>query len=196
MELKFQAWRMENQHQKEQQQNRIEENQKKTEALSVELDARMDQRFDQFMEVLKKLGTNKEVPSATSGKGLLETPKNFELGEPLQGADVRQNHFHNFPKVELQFFEGQNSKSWIRKCQKYFDIYQILESQKLEIVAIYLERRADIWFQGFLVNKEQVSWQEFVHELCHRYENKGFEDTVGKFNKLKQLGSVKSYQER
>lgn len=36
---------------------------------------------------------------------------------------------------------------------KFFYLYKILEAQRVEIVATYLEGRADTWFQGFLVNK-------------------------------------------
>lgn len=41
-----------------------------------------------------------------------------------------------------------------------------------------------------------VSWKEFIKALCCRFGNMGFEDVIGEFNKIKQLGTIEEYQER
>lgn len=48
------------------------------------------------------------------------------------------------PKVGLPLFEEERPREWIRKCEKYFLINQVLEYQKLEVVELYLEGKAKI----------------------------------------------------
>ncbi len=93
-------------------------------------------------------------------------------------------------------FTGEQPKNWVRRCERYFDIYGIKEQQKLEIVALHLEAKADTWFQGYMAERESVSWSEFTEEACKRFDNKGLNDVVEEFNKLTQHGSVEEYQEQ
>lgn len=88
--------------------------------------------------------------------GVLPTPpsRRQEIGDCSHG---KQSFSHSWPKIELQMFDRVNPRSWVRNCQKYFEIYQVLESQKGEITFMYLEGRADIWFQGFFMSNSDKS---------------------------------------
>ena len=72
----------------------------------------------------------------------------------------------NPPKVELPFFEGYRPQEWIRKCEKYFLVHQIPELQKVEIVEMYLEGMAEIWFQGIKRSKGKLSKEGFCKLFC------------------------------
>lgn len=71
------------------------------------------------------------------------TPECFEVGSSHQKWG-KQTYFHSLPKVDLQIFEGCNPRSWVRKCQKYIDIYHIPANQNLELAAMHLDGKADI----------------------------------------------------
>ncbi|KAL4281742.1 hypothetical protein GQ457_03G022050 [Hibiscus cannabinus] len=131
------------------------------------------------------------------------------LGEHSGGIESLKQEKDNFvsqignsgnfmprPKIELPFFEGQNPRGWIKKCQKYFSIFAIPEYQKVEIASMYLNGKAETWFDGYIMQKYRLTWQEFTADLCHRFCDKTFSDVVEEFNKLVQKGSVEDYQER
>ncbi|KAL4348459.1 hypothetical protein GQ457_17G002920 [Hibiscus cannabinus] len=119
----------------------------------------------------------------------------------LEKLNQQNNHgsswgFNFKPKIELQFFEGENPKGWIRKCQKYFAIFEVPEMQKVELASMYLEGRVETWFDGYIMQKHRVTWHEFTADLCHRFCDKTCEDIIEEFNKLVQKTSVENYQEK
>ncbi|KAL4348724.1 hypothetical protein GQ457_17G014770 [Hibiscus cannabinus] len=100
------------------------------------------------------------------------------------------------PKIEFQTFDGNNPRSWIRKCQKYFSIFEVPENQKLEMATMYLVGKAETWFDGYVMQKNRLTWHEFISDLCHRFDDRNYGDVVEEFNKLLQKGSVDDYQEK
>ena len=102
----------------------------------------------------------------------------------------------NPPKLELPLFYGENPQEWLRKCNKYFLNYQVPENQKVDVVEMFLEGKADRWFQELKIEKSGISWKEFEELLCKRFCNKICRDIVEEFNKIQQVGSVENYQEK
>ncbi|KAL4385166.1 hypothetical protein GQ457_15G026180 [Hibiscus cannabinus] len=100
------------------------------------------------------------------------------------------------PKIELQLFEGDNPRGWVKKCEKYFAIFGVPEEQKLEVASMYLVGRAETWFDGYIMQKHRVHWHEFTADICHRFSDKTYTDIIEEFNKLVQKTSVEDYQER
>lgn len=58
----------------------------------------------------------------------------------------KQPFHHPLPKVDQQMFDGNNPKSWIHKCHKYFELYHVPEYQKLELIIMYLDSKDKVWF--------------------------------------------------
>ncbi|KAE8690574.1 hypothetical protein F3Y22_tig00110894pilonHSYRG00006 [Hibiscus syriacus] len=100
------------------------------------------------------------------------------------------------PKLELQIFDGSNSRGWVRKCQKYFNLLGVPEEQKVDVAAMYLMGKGETWFDGYIMQKHRVTWHEFEADLCHRFCDRNYSDIIEEFNKLMQKGSVEEYQER
>lgn len=67
----------------------------------------------------------------------------------------RQSHTYHwsYPKLELQSFSGENPREWLRKCNKFFEIHHCEESEKMEAVDLYLDGKADVWYQSFRLIK-------------------------------------------
>ncbi|KAE8690485.1 Alpha,alpha-trehalose-phosphate synthase 1 [Hibiscus syriacus] len=69
-------------------------------------------------------------------------------------------------------------------------------NQRVEVVTMYLTGKAEIWFDGYIMQKHLVTWHEFEVDLCHRFSDRSFADIVEEFPKLTQKGSIEDYQER
>nr|CAD1833683.1 unnamed protein product [Ananas comosus var. bracteatus] len=160
-------------------------------------------RWEQLMDLL----ANQQQCSVTKGsmttitqeeRGILPTPSipiTRDDYSAFQFSDKGHYSIHT-PRLDFPNFNGDNPRNWVRRCEKYFEIHGIKEPQKLEIAAMHLEPRADIWFHGYLAEKKEVSWDSFVLDLCKRFDSNGLRDEVEEFNKLVQNGTVEEYQEQ
>lgn len=108
-----------------------------------------------------------------------------------------QSTYTPFRKVEFPHFGGTNPRVWVRKCNRYFQIVStISDGQKVTLVAVHLENKAELWFQGFLEGRDMPSWHEFVMALFERFEDIDPELIIGEFNKLQQESSLAGYLEK
>jgi hypothetical protein len=65
----------------------------------------------------------------------------------------------------------------------------------VEIVSLYLEGKAEIWFEGYMCGLDvSLEWEEFSRAICSRFGNR--DDIVEEFNKLTQEGGMEEYVER
>lgn len=106
------------------------------------------------------------------------------------------HHHWSHPKLELQTFTGENPRDWLRKCNNFFSLHQFDDNEKLEVVDLYLDSKADVWYQSFRLIKGTVSWQEFSEALLRRFGDRTGRDEIEEFNKLQQTGSVQDYQDK
>ncbi|KAL4319829.1 hypothetical protein GQ457_18G007350 [Hibiscus cannabinus] len=113
---------------------------------------------------------------------------------PAQNIPIRGSNFR--PKIELQMFDGINPRGWIKRCQKYFTLFDIPEEHKMDLASMHLEGKAETWFDGYVMQKHRLSWHEFTTDLCHRFSDRTDIDVIEEFNKLIQKGSVEEYQEK
>lgn len=58
-----------------------------------------------------------------------------------------------FPRIKLSTFSGANPREWLRKCNNFFAIYQINEPWRMEVIELYLEDKAEIWYQSLKMVK-------------------------------------------
>ena len=112
-----------------------------------------------------------------------------------QDRGERNAFIPGVPKLEFPKFSGEQVRDWIQKCETFFHLYGISDSQKMLIAEMHLEGRANIWFQSFKRDKRTLAWEEFKGVNC-RFGTLGDEDGVEEFNKLQQTSSVMAYQEK
>lgn len=65
-----------------------------------------------------------------------------------------------------------------RKCNKFFSIHQIEEIEKMEVVDLYLDGKADVWYQSFRLIRGRVSWPEFSEALLRRFGDRTGRDEI------------------
>ena len=82
---------------------------------------------------------------------------------------------------------------WLYKCNQYFEIEDIEESDKLKLASYYLDGIALYWHQNFMrnINNQRVSWGEYVEALCYRFG--GQKDPMEDLIDLKQVGTLETY---
>lgn len=164
--------------------------------------ANTSKKLEQIMDLLKNIpqaSSTKGVTSSTSPeeRGILPNPSHSHTKEDhhIQSTINRSGSQFPYPKLVFPMFMNDNPRSWVRKCERYFEFYGIKEHQKMELIAMHLDDKADTWFQGYLAEKGMVSWVDFSEEVCKRFDTKGLVDAVEEFNKLVQTGTVEEYQE-
>ena len=137
-------------------QEELEQRSSRLEALVGSLNQRFDSielKFNSLLTAMLKEKGCAELETRSSELLLPTPPPHMKLGNP-NGAQFAppENRSKQFtpilPRLEMPMFAAGNPREWLRKCQKYFTNYQIPDNQKVEMVEMFLEGKADNWFQG------------------------------------------------
>lgn len=165
------------------------------EACNVAMDDKINTKFSDLIKNSQKLRTvGRDGEILVDKSPLLPTPMSV-LFKTNQDKDASKRTFSH-PKVELTHFKGEDPRSWIRKCNKFFMFHQVSDALKCELVEMYLEGKADNWFQSVKFVKGNISWLEICEALIKRFDRKGGIDEHEEFNKLVQSGTVMEYVEK
>ncbi|KAG8639568.1 hypothetical protein MANES_14G155101v8 [Manihot esculenta] len=122
-------------------------------------------------------------PMPAKDKGILGTlPNSFCYNEMTQ----------MLPKIELVSFERKESRAWLRKCVKYFEIYKVPVEQREPLASLFLMDKADAWFYNSNRGGEHT-WKEFERGICNRFRDEGLNDIVEGFMKLRQENTREEY---
>ncbi|XP_019246534.1 PREDICTED: uncharacterized protein LOC109226195 [Nicotiana attenuata] len=103
------------------------------------------------------------------------------------------------PKAKLAFseFDELNPRSWLRRCDKFFDLYQVSDEEKMTYVSIHLKDYVDNWFDSYLLDRGgKVTWTQFCFDLCQRFGNTQPVQIVAAFNRLEQTTDVDTYKRK
>ena len=76
---------------------------------------------------------------------------------------------------------------------RFFQFYNVIECQKVNLAAAYRNDIADSWYQGWSKMRIETNWTEFVEDLCVRFGERSTANVIEEFNKLKQEGWVMEY---
>ncbi|XP_058217468.1 uncharacterized protein LOC131328550 [Rhododendron vialii] len=99
-------------------------------------------------------------------------------------------------KLDFPKFFGDDPEAWIYKCEKFFELNAIEETQKLRLASLHMEDKAMHWYRWFEKSHTLRTWREFSRVLLLRFGDNVFDDATGQLTKLKQWTSVKLYQEK
>jgi len=83
----------------------------------------------------------------------------------------------------------------LRRCKKFFKLNTTPFQQWVELASLYLEGKAEIWFEGYMCRMEGIiDWEEFSGAICSRFGNRT--DIVEEINKPMQESDVDEYVKR
>jgi hypothetical protein len=137
-----------------------------------------------------------QTPTRDSLEGMLSREKGPAKGDQTYGQE-QQRMVHNvvLPRMDLTTFWGDNPRGWLRRCNKFFKLNTTPFQRWVELASLYLEGKAEIWFEGYMCGVEGVvDEEEFSRAICSRFGNRT--DIVEEFNKLMQEGDVDEYVKR
>ena len=112
-------------------------------------------------------------------------------GSETGNHSVRALHFT--PKLEFPKFNGTSTRTWIKKCGKYFELCKIPDDQKVDIASLHMTDKAEGWVTSYLSGRRFVSWDEFIVDVTGRFRDESGVNIVEQFNKLQQQDNLETY---
>lgn len=70
---------------------------------------------------------------------------------------ARAGHHMAMPRIDQSNIHGENRRSWIHKCKKFFKLNHIPVQQWVKLASLYLDGKAEIWCKGFLYGGENLA---------------------------------------
>lgn len=164
----------------------------------------MERRFEELLKSLNdKLGKMKDSTAEFNSSGGVDysaenektNNKMCRYKEKTNWTTTSSGNITKNPKILFPSFDGTNLRNWIRKCKKYFNINPIFDEQKLDMVSIHLEGRVNMWYHDYQESNATITWDQFMLDVCNRFQEGGHDNIIGEFNKLRQNESVEEYHE-
>lgn len=121
------------------------------------------------------------------------------MGPFESGGAEKAGSSSKLPKAKLAFleFDELNPKSLLRRCDKFFDLYQVSDEEKMTYVSIHLKDYVDNWFDSYVLDRGgKVTWAQFCFDLCQRFDNTQPVQIVAAFNRLEQTTDVDTYKRK
>lgn len=107
-----------------------------------------------------------------------------------------QNFAARMTKVGFPKFDGTDLRSWLYKCNQFFQLDEIKDPQKVRLAAIHLEGKALLWHQTFIQRCSNVlpTWDQYTAAITVRFGDL-YDDPMADLKALKQQGSVQEYHD-
>ncbi|CAA0816383.1 Unknown protein, partial [Striga hermonthica] len=110
----------------------------------------------------------------------------------------REEHVRARPKITMSTFEGVDPDAWLSRAVQFFEINEVHMSERVKIVAYYLDGEANTWWQWVshvYKNKgEQIRWRDFEKDLIVRFGSSEYFDYDEALTRIRQTGSLRDYQ--
>ncbi|XP_026458493.1 uncharacterized protein LOC113359009 [Papaver somniferum] len=115
------------------------------------------------------------IASINNLSASIKNPVNPTSPESNHGSHnnnhIPQDSHFKTPKIDFPKFNGDNPRRWVCKCERFIYLKSVAANQQTEVAAMYLEGKADSWFQDFHTGKPYISWSDFSSALCERFED-------------------------
>ena len=72
---------------------------------------------------------------------------------------------HHVPKIDMRKFDGKDPVTWILQMEKYFDLHNVQNKQKVRIATLYLEPNQFVWYRWLFSHKQIVTMTIFKEEM-------------------------------
>ncbi|KAL8127908.1 hypothetical protein AgCh_014740 [Apium graveolens] len=99
-------------------------------------------------------------------------------------------------KVEFPKFDSTKLRSWIYKCNQFFQLDAVSDPQKVRLATIHLEGKALLWHQTYMQRLNHVipTWQKYTEDITARFGDL-FDDPMADLKALRQLGTFQDYHD-
>ncbi|XP_026457854.1 uncharacterized protein LOC113358474 [Papaver somniferum] len=146
---------------------------KPTPELMKAITTTLNNQMDRFIELQSRNHINKETHGNGAG-GILGSSPSCSNTPQFSGENNLNQPRYLFGNPETNQFQQPKLK---------------VEFPKFD------EGKEDVWFQDYQIGKPLILWEDFLRDICNRFQELGHDGIVGEFNKLHQIGTVLEYQE-
>ncbi|KAG8387035.1 hypothetical protein BUALT_Bualt03G0211200 [Buddleja alternifolia] len=88
-----------------------------------------------------------EGPSMVAKRGSNSNPGRNNIHLTTENSN---SSYTPFPRVEFPHFDGDNPRGWILRCNRYFQVISTIpEEQKVALASVYLDGKAEMWFDDY-----------------------------------------------
>lgn len=98
-----------------------------------------------------------------------------------------------YGKLIFLFFFGDDPDGWVNKVERYFEVYELSESEKMGAVNLGLEGDALHWFTWEKKRRPITSWRVFKRLLLKHFRGRKGGSLMEQWMSLSQQGSVEDY---
>ena len=134
------------------------------------------------------------------------TPESENVSHKIHDEDTRKMNqdwrnssfglkTNHFPKIDMRKFDGKDWITWILQMEQFFDLHDVPDTQKVQIVSLYLEPNQFVWYQWLFSLKSLVTWTIFTEEMIVHYEDTRRNTFFNQLINLKKKGSVEEHIE-
>lgn len=147
------------------------------------------------------VGLSMQISKLVSNEGRSSETSRIDLDNvQTHRSDDSHTRYPNFSsrmtKVEFPKFDGTDLRSWLYKCNQFFQLDNIDDAQKVRLAAIHLEGKALLWHQKFMKKCLNVlpTWKKYTEEITLRF-GELYDDPMAELKALKQSGTVQEYHD-
>ena len=142
------------------------------------MEKRMEKKLEESMEIIVNLIQHREekLPNDDNvGQGTHDERNSSHFEKPSfskstpgglnSNTGSNQGWFPRgiqLPKIYMRKFEGEDPITWIFQMEKFFDLHQVPNLQKIITASLYLEPEQFVWYQ-WLCEQKKGHYYLLVH---------------------------------
>ena len=125
------------------------------------------------------------------------TPKGSFNGEGTPKNNAEEGKAERWRKLEIPVYDGESDAySWVNKLERFFQMRDILEEEKIQAVMVALDGKALSWFQWWETCNTEIGWEDFKLALLERFQTSATLNPFAALLALKQEETVEEYVEQ
>jgi len=97
--------------------------------------------------------------------------------------------------MDFPQFDGRNPKMWQKKCESFFELYNIPSQNWVKLATLNFIGTADFWLQFVETIVKNVGWVELCAAVCARFEKDQHNHLLRQFFHVSQQSTVAEYIE-
>ncbi|XP_042487967.1 uncharacterized protein LOC122068169 [Macadamia integrifolia] len=168
------------------------------------LAAAQDRKFQELMESMQQMfaAVNTKLDNVAT---IREVGESSHYNHPRKGGRTHNGAPNSSggagaPKVVKLDFPKYNGEedptSWVCRADQFFEYHRTPVEERVPLASWNLEGDAQLWYQLLKDENDNapITWQEFKKEIFVRYGPSHYQDFFGELTKLRQIGTVREYQ--
>lgn len=169
---------------KESNSKEIDEKVAKAESNIVDRLIQMERKFERIM-----ISNGKRVEDNSPPHSKINPEKKVRSESKDHNNDGRLY----LPRHDCPHFTGDDVYEWLIKCQTYFELFQISESQGARLATLYFQGSALDWYKAYLIKHPPPDWTLLVNLVKRRFHRESGPSAIQELRRLIQVGSISEY---